>query len=410
MFKIAKSITDSNSQNLYVDKNLFYIYGSGYNGEDMPSSMDYQGIQWKTDFPHVSRKILRQQRVERYKPFRQFEENELTTYPSKEIKREEPYYSFEKFYKGINLWNGHFQLKHNLLVPTKTDFIYPFKSGFVHYSLIDFKEKKFIIEEDIHPVGIDYINGIVGLSTLGGELVLYDLQKGNLICKNQIISENSINNCVKFFKQKGLQGLKVGCGGNDCSIYIYDLNNEVELSQKIVIDNPVNTLRISPDGNLILVLEDQTNTEIIDLRIEKTVIQLVGHEDYGFSGDWHPDGIFVATGNQDKTCRIWDIRKPNKEFNILPSRLGSACSLKYSNSGSYLVMGESIDFVNIYNVEKNYEEMQVIDYFGETIGFNFDEEDGDSLFIGVMVESYNGVFEYNLKRTEYLNTLSDLMF
>jgi len=407
---MAKSLTESNSQNYYLDKNLFYIYGSSYNGDDMPNAMDYQGIQWKIDLPQVSRKILRQQRVDRYKPYRQFEDKDLKDYPQKEIKREEPYYSFERFYKGVNLWYGHFQLKHNLLAPTKTDFLYPFKSGFCHYSLLDFKEKSFLIEKDIHPVGIDHSNGLVGLCGIEGDLVLFDLQKEKLICKYKIIEENSINNCIKFFKQKGSQGLKVGCGGNDCSIYIYDINSEVTLSQKITMSSPVNTIRISPDDKLMLVLEDQTKTDIIDLRMEKTVIELSGHEDFGFSGDWHPDGKFVATGNQDKTCRIWDIRRPEKEFNVLPSRLGSVSSLKYSNSGSYLVMGETIDFINVYNAEKNYEEMQVIDFFGENIGFNFDEEDGDSLFIGVLVESYNGVFEYNLKRTEHLNTLSELMF
>jgi WD40 repeat protein len=44
------------------------------------------------------------------------------------------------------------------------------------------------------------------------------------------------------------------------------------------------------------------------MRSDEVVASLYGHEDFGFSLAWHPNGMMMATGNQDMTCKIWDLR------------------------------------------------------------------------------------------------------
>ncbi|KAK4562418.1 hypothetical protein RGQ29_005056 [Quercus rubra] len=41
--------------------------------------------------------------------------------------------------------------------------------------------------------------------------------------------------------------------------------------------------------------------------LEQVVGNLKGHLDYSFAYTWHQDGQILATGNQDTTCRLWDI-------------------------------------------------------------------------------------------------------
>jgi len=396
-------------QTYYLDKSHFTLHKSHYNGENMPNGTDYQSISWKTDLSHTPRNVFRQMRSIAYKPFRHFKDTTPTKYPLKSIIKGEAYYEFQKFYKVSHFWSGHFQLKNNLVIPKKTDLLYPCSNGFIHNSLTEFKEKKITIEEGLHPITMDYNENIVSLGTSNGKLILYNLDKQETVYNKVIIGNNSHNNCVTFFKQKGT--MKLACGGDDNRLLIYDINNnDIKLSFETETEKSVNNIKSSPDGNLLIVQTDQKEVDVFDIRNGKIITKLIGHEDYGFTGDWHPDGIHIATGNQDCTCRIWDLRKPKKAVNILQAHLGSVSAVKYSKTGENLIVGENIDFTSIYNVENNYNDMQVIDYFGEVLGLNFDNEDGESLFFGVMLQKYNGIFEFNLKKAKYFNSLSNFMF
>jgi WD40 repeat protein len=73
-------------------------------------------------------------------------------------------------------------------------------------------------------------------------------------------------------------------------------------------------------------------------------------------------GRYVATGNQDGTCRVWDIRRPNQEVISLGSVISAVRSAKYSNCGRFLAFAEAADFVHIYDTT-NYRECQVSEDF-----------------------------------------------
>jgi WD40 repeat protein len=101
---------------------------------------------------------------------------------------------------------------------------------------------------------------------------------------------------------------------------------------------------------------DCLQAEIIDFRSGKVVSTLHGHTDFGFSMAWHPAGNMIATGNQDLTCKIWDVRKlskPNSDnisdphcIKTLNCDIGSCSHIKFGGSGgNHLVFSENIDFV-----------------------------------------------------------------
>lgn len=121
--------------------------------------------------------------------------------------------------------------------------------------------------------------------------------------------------------------------------------------------------------------------------------KLNGHLDYSFASAWHPNGVTFATGNQDKTCRVWDVRNLSKSVAVLKGNLGAIRSIRFSSDGQYMAMSEPADFVHIYDTNTGYSKKQEIDFFGEISGFSF-SPDTESLFIGIWDRSYGSLMEY----------------
>jgi WD40 repeat protein len=120
---------------------------------------------------------------------------------------------------------------------------------------------------------------------------------------------------------------------------------------------------------------------LFDLKSHKKQGTLVGHEDFSFGTDFHPDGYTAVTANQDLTARIWDLRT-YKETNKLLSSNNSMSSVKFLDNGKYLVAGENMSYLNVYSTA-NYKLRTEIDYFGQLLGFDTLEDKGDKLYMGI---------------------------
>lgn len=138
--------------------------------------------------------------------------------------------------------------------------------------------------------------------------------------------------------------------------------------------------------------------------IFKTVGSVVGHLDYSFASAWHPEGHIFATGNQDKTCRVWDVRKLSVPIAVLRGKLGAVRSIRFSSDGQFLVAAEPADFVHIYNTKANYKMEQEIDFFGEISGVALSPDD-ESLYVGLWDRTYASLMQYNRRHHYgYLNS------
>ena len=133
--------------------------------------------------------------------------------------------------------------------------------------------------------------------------------------------------------------------------------------------------------------------------------KLSGHLDYSFSSAWHPDGNILATGSQDTTCRLWDIRNLSESLAVLGGRLGSIRCIKFSSDGRFLATAEPVDFVHIYDSFANYGRSHEIDFFGEIAGLSF-SPDTEAFYIGVADQTYGGLMELRRRHQHhYLNCL-----
>lgn len=131
---------------------------------------------------------------------------------------------------------------------------------------------------------------------------------------------------------------------------------------------------------------------------------LVGHLDYSFASAWHPGGQTFATGNQDKTCRVWDLRNLSSSVAVLKGNLGAVRSIRYSSNGEFMAVAEPADFVHIYSTKADYKTRQELDFFGEISGVSMSPDD-ESLFIGVWDRVYASLLQFSKKHAyHYLDS------
>ncbi|RDY13513.1 hypothetical protein CR513_01554, partial [Mucuna pruriens] len=226
---------------------------------------------------------------------------------------------------------------------------------------------------------------------------------GVSFCTRTTYDDNAITNAIEIYAcPSGAVHFTVS--NNDSGVRDFDME-KFQLSKHFRFPWPVNHTSLSPNGKLLLLVGDNPEGMLVDSQNGKTIDSLSGHFDYSFASSWHPDGVTFATGNQDKTCRIWDLRNLSKSVAVLKSNLGAIRSIRYASDGQYMAVAEAADFVHVYDVKGGYEKEQEIDFFGEISGISF-SPDTESLFIGVWDRTYGSLLEYGRRRNySYLDSL-----
>nr|KYP52844.1 putative WD repeat-containing protein C2A9.03 [Cajanus cajan] len=232
-----------------------------------------------------------------------------------------------------------------------------------------------------------------------GELICKNLKHpGVLFCGKISTDDNAITNAVDVFRNPA-GSLRVITANNDSQVRVFDAENFASLGC-FKYDWSVNNTSVSPDGKLLAVLGDSTECLIADANTGKITGSLKGHLDYSFASAWHPDGRILATGNQDTTCRLWDIRNLSQSMAVLKGRMGAIRALRFTSDGRFLAMAEPADFVHIFDSHSGYVQGQEIDLFGEIAGISF-SPDTEALFVGIADRTYGSLLEFIRKRHNY---------
>ncbi|KAK6930640.1 WD40 repeat [Dillenia turbinata] len=387
---------------------------------DARKGKDIQGIPW--DRLNITRQGYRLTRLEQYKNYENIPLSGQAV--DKECKQMEKGGNYYEFYHNSRLVKPtilHFQLRNLVWATSKHDVYLISNYSVMHWSSLSSNLSEVLnfsghvapsekhagslmegfTETQISTLAVKHNFLVAG--GFQGELTCKRLDKqGVSFCTRTTYDENAITNAIEIY-DSNRGGVHFMASNNDCGLREYDTET-FQLLNHFRFSWPVNHTSISPDRNLISVVGDQRDGLLIDTQNGKTVASVVGHLDYSFASAWHPGGCTFATGNQDKTCRVWDIRNLSSPIAILKGNMGAVRSIRYSSDGQFMVVAEPADFVHVYSTKAGYEKRQEIDFFGEISGVSLSPDD-ESLYIGIWDRTYASLLQYNKKHAyRYLDS------
>ncbi|CAN1791941.1 Uncharacterized WD repeat-containing protein C2A9.03 [Linum perenne] len=335
------------------------------------SGKDIQGIPWER--LNYTRDKYRETRLKQYKNYENLSpSHEEINKECLQVEKEKTFYDFQLNTRIVKSTIVHFQKRPGLLTQ----------------SLSRVQISSMAVKENILVAG-----------GFQGELICKYLDHpGAAFCTKLTTHENAITNAVDIY-QSPSGSMRIMAANNDAQIRVLDTENFTCLNQ-FSFDWSVNSTSVSPDGKLVSVLGDSIDCLLADAQSGKVTSHLKGHVDYSFSSAWHPDGRILATGNQDTTCRIWDIRNASRSLAVLKGNMGAIRGLKFTSDGLFLGMQEPADFVHVFDVESGYVKCQEIDLFGEIAGISF-SPDSESLFVGIADRTYGSLLEFGRRHYGY---------
>ncbi|KAG5555632.1 hypothetical protein RHGRI_006323 [Rhododendron griersonianum] len=345
---------------------------------------DIQEIPWER--LNITREKYRQTRLEQYENYENIPQSgERSEKDCKVTMKGGMYYEFRRNSRSLKSTIPHFQLRNLVWATSKHDVYLMSRVSVTHWSALTCNKTEVLNVSghvapcEKHPGSLleGFTRTRVSTLAVKDRLLVVGGFQGELICKNldrpgvcfctkTTYDDNAVTNAVEIYStQSGAVHFTVA--NNDCGVRDFDMEN-FQLSKHFSFPWPVNV-----------------------------VASLVGHLDFSFASAWHPDGLTFATGNQDKTCRIWDARNLSKSVAALKGNLGAIQSIRYSSDGRFMAMAEPADFVHVFNAKSGYEKEQEIDFFGEISGMSF-SPDTESLFIGVCIPTYGSLLEFRRQR------------
>ncbi|KAB1203699.1 putative WD repeat-containing protein C2A9.03 [Morella rubra] len=383
---------------------------------------DIQGIPWER--LRITREKYRQTRLEQYRNYENIPHSgEVSAKDCKVTEKSGSYYEFRRNSRSVKSTILHFQLRNLVWATSKHDVYLMSHYSVIHWSSLTCSKSEVLNVEghlepsEKHPGSL--LEGFTQtqVSTLAvkdkllaaggfeGELICKHLDRdGVSFCSQTTDDDNAIINAIEIYTSSS-GAVHFTASSNDCGVRDFDME-KFQLSNHIRLPWPVNMHQIvikcfcllfaayfSEDGKLLVIVGDKPEGLMVDSQTGEMVMPLCGHLDFSFASAWHPDGVTFATGNQDKTCRVWDVRNLSESVAVLKGNLGAIRSIRYTSDGQYMAMAEPADFVHVYDVKNGYEEEQEIDFFGEISGISF-SPDTESLFIGVWDRKYGSLLEY----------------
>lgn len=375
--------------------------------EQARQGRDIQGIPWEHIQPTTTRERYREHRLKEYKNYLNLPFSYDQLEEQSPVDKTEPLFSFQLNTRKGRCTIVHFQLRHLVWATSKHDVYMMHQNVVNHWNPITQR-----VTEVANLAGTRHGTfGRVQISTMAvagnllvvggfnGEFVVKNLnQEGYAHCSRITTDENAITNAVEIFEAR-CGATRVLAANNDSIVRCFDVPTFKRLSQ-FEHEWAVNYAAVSPDRKLVAVVGDSPDGLLTDSTTGKVVATLKGHLDFSFAAAWHPDGVTFATGNQDTTARLWDVRHLKTSVAVLRGRLGAVRSLRFSADGRFLAMAEPADFVHIYDTktigktEAGCSKAQEIDLFGEVAGISF-SPDSEAFFIGIEEVNYGSLLEYN---------------
>mmetsp|Transcript_11441 Transcript_11441/g.34382 ORF Transcript_11441/g.34382 Transcript_11441/m.34382 type:complete len:443 (+) Transcript_11441:236-1564(+) len=380
--------------------------------EQHAEGKDLQGIPWER--LHFTRDQYRETRLGSYNNYTNLEQQ--TAEGQRQLDKlfaecGEPtrtglWYHFHRNSRAVHATVVHFQLRNLVWATSSHDVYVMLDSAINHWNPLSRKLTRVMnLQGQVGAPGgkvqVSTMAAGCGLLAAGGftgELAVQSTTSNRPMSIVKVTeNENGITNGIDIFQARG-SGPHIVASNNDAVLRVYDASTAaLKCVSQVECPWAINFAAVQPGGScLTAAVGDAPEARLLDWRTGKKVADLVGHFDYSFAAAWHPEGNLLATGNQDMTARVWDVRNTGVgSLAVLKGRMGAVRSLRFSPSGAHLAAAEPADFLTLYDVAGGFQEAQEINLFGEIAGTAF-SPDGERLFIAIADLTYSSLLEYHL--------------
>ncbi|RYP65944.1 hypothetical protein DL769_006171 [Monosporascus sp. CRB-8-3] len=363
------------------------LYGE-LNGDEY----DFQGIDWK--MLGITRDLARRRRLDIYCNYVNKKDSDvwLMTYPDRSLRTSSSYFRFKRMELRNDVRLLHFQLRNIFGHAPQSRAFYPGYGAVQELNLITGANKVAMAFDNDTEAQVSTLTVSHDILLVGGFYGDYRyrcLDTADSDPTEGCLTDNisGITNHVQIHSSRYSSAPLAAFASNDFGFRIVDLTTNKTTTESMY-DYAMNCSALSPDGRLRVMVGDIENVLITDAENGEILQQLEGHRDFGFACDWAADGWTVATGNQDKTIRLWDARKwrnnsgQSKPIAVIRTEMSGARSLRFSPLGSgkrVLVAAEEADFIHAIDAQ-TLRTKQTFDIFGELGGISFGN-DGQDLMV-----------------------------
>ncbi|KAI2629049.1 WD40-repeat-containing domain protein [Xylaria nigripes] len=346
---------------------------------------DLQGINWQ--HIGVARSQARKCRIGTFRNYTNMPSSDAwnSSIPDRLLPRHENYFRFRSMDLRNDVRLLHFQLRNILACASRTAVYYPCTSSFIRELDPTTGQDKIAMKfRASNDASITTLTAGEGFLVAGGFSGSYRYRRTDTEDTSRCYDGNltdhpsGISNHVQVCSSRRSSIPLAAFASNDYGFRVVDLARNQIISDKMY-DYALNCTAISPDKRLRVMVGDRREVMIADAETGECLQRLEGHRDFGFACDWAPDGWTVATGNQDKSIRIWDARKwknskgESTSVAVMRAEMAGVRILRFSPLGSgkrLLLATEEADMINIIDAQ-TFNSKQTIDIFGELAGVSF---------------------------------------
>jgi WD40 repeat protein len=372
-----------------------------------------QGINWSS--LNTSRESLRKNRLIHHKGFRnciQTNEEKKQIYEFLKSTKRDIFYQFKEMLTNIPISIAHFQLRKNLKILDDHELIYIRTFGIEKMNIITGKRDFLVLfegdelEDSSKAINFDIClkNGDLNIvcGKINSQIIFYTIKEYMHMYNrlNKLNSSNAASKVMKntrslqFFRMRVSEsnesqitnhvefienGTKLLICSNDTIVKIYDIESGMKLERTYKCKGPINNVTLNYSKQELAMVGDFETVEIYDYKTSDLLFSLKGHTDFGFSCKFQPlSNYILATGNQDYSCKIWDLRKVSGTHDDSTSNEISQSLLKslyghFEAIGEFLFINQSLiayaenaDFLHLYDMNSN--TLQTFEYFGSSAG------------------------------------------
>ena len=126
-------------------------------------------------------------------------------------------------------------------------------------------------------------------------------------------------------------------------------------------------MKFHPDGTCVASGSQDKSIKIWDIRSQRLIQHYDAHSAQVNEIDFHPNGRYLLSSSNDSTLKIWDLRQGHILYTLYGHE-GASTSAAFSPCGDYFTTGGSDSVVMVWKSNLDENEQEFIEDFGAKTG------------------------------------------